>query len=201
MFRFFFSFSLFHCQKKNKQALRGGKNYICSLSTRGLARTETSRERLYPPAMASASTRRLAVLRSHLAESAYVDRPIASTSSPSSSPDACPSSSPRSVPLRVLSAAEAVADIRDGDIITVIENLQGIERGRHECRDVKERKTSFKQSERASERKPRLRRRRRPRPRPRPQPPFELQLDFPGENNDAEGDSIARKSRERDREI
>ena len=70
--------------------------------------------------MASASTRRLAVLRSHLAEfSARTDRPIESTSS--SHDYACPrpSSAPRSVPLRVLSAAEAVAEIRDGDTITV----------------------------------------------------------------------------------
>ena len=75
--------------------------------------------------MASASSRRLAVLRSHLAEfsGGLSDRPaIESSSAASPDDDACSSSSaPRSAPLRVLSAAEAVADIRDGDTITVIE--------------------------------------------------------------------------------
>lgn len=74
-------------------------------------------------ASSAASTRRLAVLRSHLVGRIDDgDASIFASSSTSSSPDAPTSSYP---PLRVLSAAEAVADIKDGDVITVIEGFQG----------------------------------------------------------------------------
>lgn len=83
--------------------------------------------------MESPSARRLAVLRSQYVEregGGIVDGAMAMTASTSSSssspPDASPSPAARYAPLCILSAVEAVADIKDGDTITVIEGLKGI---------------------------------------------------------------------------